>query len=129
MNTLSSKGYAPQLDLLLDKDKGEILLSVDIEISGHTLSYQYRYNDRSVVYAIKFPCQKELDLNEHLALLKLFDADKSRCFDSLNDELDKGYFSLTGQRWDHAITSDFIVLKVEEVSKLNIVRKLEEIST
>jgi hypothetical protein len=115
--------------LLLDKDKGEILLSVDIEISGHTLSYQYRYNDRSVVYAIKFPCQKELDLNEHLALLKLFDADKSRCFDSLNDELDKGYFSLTGQRWDHAITSDFIVLKVEEVSKLNIVRKLEEIST
>jgi hypothetical protein len=36
---------------------------------------------------------------------------------------------LTGPRWDHAITSDFIVLMVEEVSKLNIVRKLEEIST
>lgn len=30
---------------------------------------------------------------------------------------------------NHNITSDFIVLMVEEVSKLNIVRKLEEIST
>ena len=129
MNTLSRKGYAPQLDLLFDKDKGEIQLSIDLEISGHQLSYKYRYNDRAVIYEIKFPCQKELDLNEHLALLKLFDADKSRCFDSLNDELDKGYFSLTGQRWDHAISSDFIALMVEEMSKLNIVRKLEEIST
>ena len=64
-----------------------------------------------------------------MALLKLFDADKSRCFDSLNDELDKGYFSLTGQRWDHAISSDFIALMVEEMSKLNIIRKLEEISS
>lgn len=129
MNTLSRKGYAPQLDLLFDKDKGEIQLSIDLEISGHQLSYKYRYNDRAVIYEIKFPCQKDLDLNEHLALLKLFDADKSRCFDSLNDELDKGYFSLTGQRWDHAISSDFIALMVEEMSKLNIVRKLEEIST
>ena len=128
MNTLSSKGLAPQLDMQFDVAKEEIQMSIDLEIFGHALSYKYRYNDRLVVYEFKISCKKELDLNEHLALLKVFDADESKCFDSLRDDLDKGYFSLVGQRWNYAITSDFISQMIDEAGKLNIVKKLDELT-
>lgn len=125
MNTLARKGYYPKISI--SNDEG-IRINISIEIADHPIFFSYDYDDRALTYALKFSYEGELAMDKHLEILRIFDSDESKCFDSFQDDYYNGYLSLMGRRWDFDITVEFIEQIIDEISRLNVIKKLNEIS-
>jgi len=126
MNTFARKGYYPRISISHDES---IQISISVEIADHPMFFSYNYDDRALTYALVFPCKKQLDLDTHWEIVGMLDEDKSDCFDSFSDSYYEGHLSLVGSRWDFDVTGMLIENIIDEISRLKVVKKLDEITS
>lgn len=126
MNTFARKGYYPKISISQDES---IRISISVEIADHPMFFSYNYDDRALTYALVFPCKKQLDLDTHLEIIGMLDDDKSNCFDGFSDSYYEGHLSLVGSRWDFDVTGMLLEDIIDDISRLKVVKKLDEITS